>query len=247
MFIREYVHGFLDLCFPVVCVECGAVVSTARSDLPLCERCENDLPVLEGTVCWTCARPMGEQHPPETSSPSAIVCGDCRTQDLELEMVLAGFHYRGVMRTVIHDWKFSAHPEWSSWLGEQLYQQIEDRLDGDWDLLIPIPLYHEKETSRGFNQSRRLAQSLSKQTGLPVDESTKKTVPSKPQARLSREERLENLDDVFELAPDHRLSGKSVLIVDDIYTTGSTMNTVARKLKRGGVERMGALILARAE
>ena len=243
---RELSYGLLDLCMPVSCLLCGSNVETAQQRNPLCFDCSEDLPVFEGTNCYLCAKPIGSHPPPENRSPSAIVCGQCRTRDLILERTFGGFRYEGTIRRVIQDWKFGAHPEWGEWLVKSLTSQLPREELTDWDGFVPIPLRPERKQKRGFNQAEQLADGLAEVYSLPIFDELIKTRSTEPQARLKRSERIENLKGVFDIKDPSPCSGRSLLLVDDIYTTGSTLSSAGEVLKQAGVERIGAVVLARA-
>jgi len=243
---RELSYGILDLCMPVSCICCGSNVETVQQKLPICRDCSDNLPTMDGTVCYLCAKPMGSDPPPEHSAPSAFVCGQCRTETPILKRTLAGFRYEGTIRLVIQDWKFGGHPEWGPWLVKNLTKQLPGEEINDWDGLVPIPLRPERKHERGFNQAEQLARGLGEEYSIPVLDKIIKIRSTKPQAQLKRDERIDNLNGVFDVKDPPELSGRSILLVDDIFTTGSTLNSAGDVLRTIGVERIGAVVLARA-
>jgi ComF family protein len=116
----------------------------------------------------------------------------------------------------------------------------------DWDAMVPVPLFPARQRDREFNQAERLARHLSRATGIPVQSGwVKRIEPTKSQTRLSREERKENMRGAFACRPGADLSGARLLMVDDVFTTGSTTNACATELRRSGATRVCVWTLAR--
>jgi ComF family protein len=117
---------------------------------------------------------------------------------------------------------------------------------GDWDAIVPVPLFPAKQRLREFNQSERLARHLSRATGIPLEtKSVKRIQPTRTQTRLSRVERQENMSGAFACRKGMPLPGGRFVIVDDVFTTGSTTNACAKALKEAGATRVCVWTLAR--
>lgn len=218
--------------------------------MALCSRHSSELEPLGEPLCYFCSRPLGgsvhEHYHYEIASEP--ICGSCRKRTLVLDRVVAGFPFRDRLRTVVSDWKFEGHEEWGEWLGRRLAETVEDRLDWEeWDGLTPVPMHRRRRESRGFNQALQLARGLSEATGLPVLDCLRKHRRTDPQSNLDRDERHRNLHGAFSPDPEETVpsGGKSVLLVDDIYTTGSTLRTAAGVLLDEEIEEVGGLVLAR--
>lgn len=263
----ELFHAALDFVLPAYCVVCQSRVETARRSVPLCDDHVHALPEVPDVVCLQCSRPIGgddpiesnrgegarlledhEHGPRENELDRAPLCGPCRTRDHVLEFTRAGYIYRDPLRRVVHDWKFGGSSRWGHWLGERLASTLGDRVDvSRWDCLVPIPLSGVRLDERGFNQAEQLAVALSSQLRLPVVGCLRKRHATPPQSNLPRKQRLRNLSGTFETTvPADLLEGHSVLLVDDIYTTGTTLETAGTVLLDGGAGEVGALVLARS-
>lgn len=246
--IRDFWYGVLDVFLPVTCLNCQNIVETKMYPVPLCGACQDQFDPIEEPYCHRCARPIGssDDQSLESFAPS-VLCGDCRTRQLTLDATYAGYEYRGLMRQVISDWKFAGHEEWGDWFGKRLADTIEFRTPLDQiDFIQPIPLHENRHEERGFNQARQLASGLSEVWGIPVISDLEKIRETAPQVELSREERMENLRGVFSVDSNERLADSHVVLVDDIFTTGSTLRTAAGVLMDNGVETVTAVVLARA-
>ncbi len=177
------------------------------------------------------------------------MCGDCRLRKVEFEFVLAGFPYENQIREIIHDWKFGYFEPWGDWLGGQLAELLEERFNPQlWDCLVPVPLYFRKKKRRGFNQSDQLAERLGREFNLPVRTVLKKQSSTAAQSELDRQERLKNLGNCFRLKKGggDTISQQRILIVDDIYTTGTTLRNAGKTLQEGGAKSLGGILLARS-
>ena len=156
--------------------------------------------------------------------------------------------YEGSLREAIHRWKYEGKtyltPLFAKWMAEGLNRYWEpDSLD----LLIPVPLHRHRLRERGFNQVLLLVREIGFRTGIPYRKTIlQKKKPTIPQVTLSGLEREKGLRGAFHVIGGEELVGKSVLLVDDVYTTGATVNECSKMLRRGGAKRVDVLTLAHA-
>lgn len=225
-------------------------MDSSRCPVAICEGHRSELDPLKNHLCYFCSRPLGgsvyEHYHYEVASEP--ICGSCRKRNLALDRVVAGFPFEDPLRRVISDWKFNGNTEWGRWLGRRLAETVAERLDWEnWEGLTPIPMHHRRRSTRGFNQALQLAEGVSEATGLPVHESLRKHRRTDPQSSLDRDERHRNLRGTFSPNPEEPVPTgvDSILLVDDIYTTGSTLRTAGGVLNDQGVEIVGGLVLAR--
>lgn len=234
---------------PIQCLFCARVVSSRDLPVPVCRQCAEDFTEITPPACWLCAVPMGSSSQGEEAveTPEAVVCGDCRTRDLTLSNTLAGYEYRGKLRDVVADWKFGGDRSWGLWLGQKLLGIVEDRVDPEMiDAVVPIPLHEERRKERGFNQARQLGRVLADAFETPRRPWLSKIRETRPQSELSRQERLDNLEGAFVVPEECDPEGKHIMLVDDIFTTGSTLRCAATTLKNSGAVNITAVVLARA-
>jgi ComF family protein len=157
-------------------------------------------------------------------------------------------YYEGSLQEAIHQWKYegktSFNPIFGEWMAEGLNRYWDPGL---FDLLIPIPLHRERLRERGFNQALLLAKELNRRTGIPYRKRVlRKKRPTIPQVNLSGAEREKGVRGSFHVIEREELEGKSVLLVDDVYTTGATVNECSKVLLAGGAARVDVLTLAHA-
>ncbi|MCJ7803131.1 MAG: ComF family protein [Desulfobacterales bacterium] len=207
-----------------------------------CSNCLSEIHWIESPYCSVCGIPFiskeVESHP----------CGACVTHRKYFTMARALGTYEGSLQEAIHHWKYEGKtnltPFFAEWLAEGLKRYWEpDSLD----LLIPVPLHTQRLRERGFNQALVLVKELSRRTGIPYQKTTlQKKKPTVPQVNLSGAERGKGLRGAFHVIGKEELVGKSALLVDDVYTTGATVNECSRVLRRGGAKRVDVLTLAHA-
>ncbi len=229
--VRAIYYWLLDLVLPPVCSEC------ARVGHWLCERCALALPLFEGPMCEYCGRPH---------SPSGI-CPVCRESPLSVQPIRSAFLFEGAIREALHALKYQG--------GQQIVETLGEPLRRSWqqsalesDLLIPVPLHPDRERRRGYNQAQLLARALGWRLGLPV--ASRLLVRARDtvsQTRLDREARQRNVEGAFVLqARCSELAGMRVTLIDDVATTGATLNACAVVLRAAGVKEVNAFTLARA-
>ncbi|MGZ3512977.1 MAG: ComF family protein [Thermodesulfobacteriota bacterium] len=156
--------------------------------------------------------------------------------------------YEGSLQEAIHRWKYEGKtyltPFFAQWMAEGLSRYWES---DSFDLLIPVPLHPQRLRERGFNQALLLVKEISFRTGIPYGKTVlQKKRPTIPQVTLSGMERERGLRGAFHVTGGEGLLGKSVLLVDDVYTTGATVNECSKVLRRGGAKRVDVLTLAHA-
>jgi ComF family protein len=163
-------------------------------------------------------------------------------------MARASGAYEGSLRQAIHRWKYEGKthltPFFAEWMATGLKHYWESN---SFDLLLPVPLHTRRLRERGFNQALLLVKELSHRIGIPYEKTIlQKKRPTIPQVNLSGAEREKGVRGAFDVIGKEELERKSVLLVDDVYTTGATVNECSKVLLRGGAERVGVLTLAHA-
>ena len=219
-------HG-LNCLLPESCLLCNA---DSRTGL-LCPDCRKDLPELPATRCPQCSIPttFGER------------CGACLKAPPHFNRTIALFRYDFPVDRIIHALKYGHQLAVADWLGGQLAAH----LNAENQLIIPLPLHPDRLRERGFNQSAELARAIGNLLKLAVDRSTLfRNCATQPQAELPLKERHKNVRNAFECRAD--LSGKNIQLIDDVMTTGATVNECARVLKLHGAADISVVVAARA-
>ena len=184
-----------------------------------------------------CGRPVGS----EISSPE--FCYDCRKQGYDkktyIKQAKSLYLYKGTIKNVMYRLKYANKREYSAFFSKIAMEQLDDWLKQiGAEVIVPVPMYGKKQKKRGYNQAESIAYALSRRTGLPVDaKCVKRTSDTLPQKGLTAQERRNNLKNAFQKGKCV-VQYKCVLVVDDIYTTGSTAEAVAHELIKEGAHRV---------
>lgn len=231
-------HMILDLFFPPRCVGCD------RVDYSLCPDCCQAIERVVPPCCPRCGRAV---LAPADSSETVrrAACDVCAIRPLRLDGVRATAEFRGIARRAIHALKF--------WGRTDLAQPLADLMAAAWedgpfpvDCIIPVPLHHGRLRKRGYDQAVLLAVELARRIDLPVlPEALARSRMTEPQTGLDARARRRNVDGAFSGGPTN-LKGRSVLLVDDVCTTRSTLQACADALRAVGAARVFAVTLARA-
>lgn len=217
--------------FPLQCLQCG------KEDCWLCTDCLNNLHFRFRQVCPVCKRRVTEL---------GSLCGSCQGESNLDGILIACEEHEEVLRKLIHKFKYNFYGEISQTLGSILLKSFLDNFQSTEDLvLVPIPLHPRRERWRGFNQSVLLASFLGSYGNLLVLKNLLvRNRYTKPQMKLKRSARLQNLQAAF-AALQEVSAEKTYVLVDDVVTTGSTLEACAEALRQAGARRVWGLALSR--
>ena len=217
---------FARALLPQSCHLCGAESVGA----PLCSPCLEDLPWLPRNRCAVCALPL----------PSGSVCGACLDRSPRFDSVVALFAYRYPVDALIHAFKYGRRLALARVLGGLLARAV----DRDVDAIVPMPLARGRLAERGFNQALEIARVVAAGTGVRwLPDACRKVADTSPQATLPWKERARNVRRAFVCDAD--LDGMRVAVVDDVLTTGATLNELARVLRKAGATEVRGWVVAR--
>ena len=239
--ITYYVRSFVRFLYPPYCAICQKVLSLDETHI--CYSCEKKITPIQAPCCRRCS------HPLPAYGPSTVLCQSCRSNRPYFDRGFSLISYDDQSKEIFHQAKFQKKP----WLFDAFRVNVkkfsQDESIASYDMIIPVPLDSRREHDREFNQADLIAHMLIRQMGLkiPVKKLLKKNKITKPQSQLHRLERLHNLKNAFSVRNSKSIQNKSVLLVDDIITTGSTLNECAKLLKEHGAARVDFFTLARAQ
>jgi ComF family protein len=234
----DYLKKFYYWLLPPTCILCHAKAASTRD---LCAACIEDLPILPQS-CPVCAKTL-------TGSPAAgLHCGDCLRQPPAFDATYALFAYLPPITKLIMELKFHHKLVNARILG----QLMADTLQNRWyynktlpDVIIPVPLHAKRLQERGFNQALEIARPISKILQIPLDTfSCQRTRHTTAQARLAAEQRHQNIKNAFIINQD--FTGQTIALLDDVITTGQTIEELSKTLKKAGTKRIDVWALARA-
>jgi ComF family protein len=238
---KVFLASLLELFLPRQCAGCRKVWLHSEQGF-WCEDCLDDLPWIESPLCPQCGRPF-----PKSPSAPDHLCGDCLQSVFIFDGARSAVHHAGVVRRRIHQMKFGGQLHWVPPLADLLVTLYRRKASPFADVIFPVPLHLKRLRQRGFNQSGLLAKVLGRRVGLPVryDVLVRKFW-TEPQTRLNRVQRLANVKDAFHVPDSGTVKGRRVVIIDDVYTTGTTLNECAKTLKSAGAAAVHALTVCRA-
>src|SRR5437867_6894278 len=236
---------FLDLIlhwvFPTDCASCGRPATERR--LPFfCRDCWKTIRPIEGPVCPRCGRPF--DSPLALISTPAYLCGPCRKKPPAFDRALSPYRYEGILEQAIHLFKYRRRDALATPRADWMLVWTDQLPSGS--LVMPCPLHPSRLRHREFNQALALADRIADRLGLPLSfEQLVRVRATRPQTELDRKERARNVRRAFAVQEPAGLDGQRVLLVDDVLTTGATVNECARALRQAGVESVTVLTLAR--
>jgi len=225
-----------DILFPPCCAACRARLFAPAGD-HLCHDCLESIRLIEPSICTVCGQPF---HGPQGTGH---MCGQCIKDPPSFNTARSVFQYQGSVRTLIHRIKYKDDGHALMALSSMAREHV--LLDYvKPDMVIPVPLHSKRLRKRGFNQSLRLAGAIFPHIPLRVDILTR-TLNTKPQTELSMKARLRNVRNAFETAKRLPEGVKTILLVDDVYTTGATVRACAKTLKKAGAKEVHVFTVAR--
>lgn len=226
----------LRIVLPSWCVACDRPLPWRHRTASCCGSCWGSLPRIAGPKCGSCALPI----------PQGDRCIDCRADPLPVEWCDAWGEYRGSLERVLHALKFDRHDFLADPLAGLLEETLRGRADLAFDALVPVPMPRNKERRRGYNQAERIARALAPRVGLRCDSSLlKRGAERATQSTLPKRARAANVRGAFEASP--RANDLSLLLIDDICTTGETLRACAIAMLDQGAKRVCAVAVAKAK
>ncbi|MCX6740832.1 MAG: ComF family protein [Candidatus Parcubacteria bacterium] len=225
----------LDLIFPVQCLGCG------RSDSYLCPHCLESILLIDYFVCPVCRRP----------STNGQTCPRCQSKT-KLDGLIYALNYdQPLVRQAVHAIKYSFIQDLMPIMANLLIKVLDQSCfhqDFRADAVIPIPLHRQKLAQRGFNQAELLAEILGRKYSWKIDNKVlQRTRSTRSQTELPRLKRLANVKNIFRVRTPESIKNKNIILVDDVCTTGATLEEATKILKQHGAAKIWAITLARGE
>jgi ComF family protein len=235
--IRDLARGLLHLAYPSVCAFCTKPTAIGSGDF--CSECRTAIVTDPHPTCQRCASTLGPNLPPGPD------CTKCRGTAFAFERVVRLGPYEGIRREAILRMKHGHHEGLAESLGELWAADALKPLQAvGAHAIVPIPLHWRRRWSRGYNQSAALAAALASSLQVPLIGGRLRRVRATPIQTGGALARRENVRGAFRAKADPRWRGKTILLVDDVLTTGSTASTVARELRTAGAGRVVVAVLA---
>lgn len=227
-------EGFLDLIYPsnIYCISCGNIIDDSRP-YALCDSCVRTLKWANGRTCGKCGKILQDGYGPE-------LCTDCAEIDHVFEKGFTCVEYGAAERDLIHRFKYKEQ----AYLGRKLAEIMYDRIrieELEPDLILPVPMFGRKQKLRGYNQAAVMASKLAKYMGVPYSAKLLlRVVETEAMSKLGAQGRRRNIREAFSVPREkaEQLAGKTILLVDDVFTTGSTADACAATLLEAGAVRV---------
>ncbi len=244
--ISVAVRSVFSIFFPSDCRLCGIpLVNISR--LPVCRECLDSIQPISAPQCVQC----GERLLPAQLLMGDGHCQGCRDFEPEFDRAVSFGEYAGALRGLIHLLKYDKVLPAAPVLGAMLAEvigQLESGLEESSVLIVPVPLHASKRGERGFNQAELLVRAAVRRLPRRVEVAAgllKRERPTHSQVGLTREERVANMRGAFRVTDPQRVKGRTVIVVDDVMTTGTTVSECASVLRKAGAERVWAATVAR--
>ncbi len=205
----------LSLLFPEKCIYCGEIM--LKSPVPICENCAKNIPVIKGERCKYCSKEQSECF--------------CKLGDYAFIRNVSVLKYEGVGTTIIKRFKFGKKIQLAGFIGKEIATCVKkDYSDINFDFITYVPMNRFKQFTRGFNQSELIAKEIGKILSLPVKNTLSKKFSFKEQKSKSRKDRIKSVRGQFKALSTY--DNKTILLIDDVFTTGATLSECSLMLKR---------------
>ncbi len=233
----DYGKALERIVYPPVCQLCSTDLSWFEEII--CESCKNSFRKLQPSLCFRCSKEIGPFS-------ARTLCEECSSSTHCIEKTWAIYDFNASLRKFFHQIKFGSRHSPLMIFREEIRTFARQNIPENFSAVVPVPLDWKKRWTRGFNQSKILALFLSQALESPLVELLKKKKPTRPQSILSKRDRERNLAGSFRYSGKQALRKETVLLVDDIYTTGNTVRECGRILKANGAAKIYVFALARA-
>lgn len=227
--IQKIINFVLDIIYPPKCIFCKTILSPG-TEVQICTECYEKIPFISNQItCEICGQPLDTIYGQEK-------CMDCRKKQPCFEQSTSPCEYTGIIRKAIVNFKFYGKKHYAKTLGRLMVEHLKEiQTIPIVHIIVYTPLHPKRLLERGYNQAELLAKVVGKELNCPVGKDViRKVKNTPPQSHLSRQERLKNLQGAFQLNPKVNLKGLTILLVDDVYTTGATVDACAKLLKESG-------------
>jgi len=239
--LKAILTGIADIVFPPRCPLCQAVLHDHGAAL-FCDACNRQIRRIGTPFCPACGLPFQTHEGPNH------LCGECVLRPKAFSAARAAGPYETLLLEAVHRFKYLGKSALGKILGRFMAgQDYPDFAIASYTLIVPVPLHVKRLRERTFNQSLILARAIARKYAMALDfTSLKRHCWTQPQITLGKTDRQANVKGAFRIDHPERIAGEKILLIDDVYTTGSTLDECARLLVKNGAADVGVLTLARA-
>lgn len=238
--MKSFIRSVMDFVFPRICSVCGSPFDS-EEEPGICPHCLSQIKYIESPFCSLCGKPFHSEIITEH------LCGDCLTRKRYFSKARSVGYYDGVLRKATHLLKYKLKNHLALSLGHMMVQHVQYCFnDLAYHSIMPVPLHPARLRERGFNQALFLARSVSRTYTIPLDGYTlTRKRWTKPQVGLSERDRKDNVRSAFMIVKRDKVADRNILLVDDVYTSGNTVEECSKTLIQAGANRVDVLTLAR--
>ncbi len=241
IFREKFLSKALDFFFPQPCAYCET--KKISGGPYLCGMCQDSIQFISSSYCYVCGIPSNLSY---EDSRENFLCGPCRTKPPVFDKARSLGIHQGALRKLIHELKYGMRPGVMKEIDPLLEIYFASRRLSDF-YVTPIPLHIKKLEQREFDQAYLIGRKIAKILNLNfLPEILERVIETLPQASLTKANRLKNVRGAFRFLNEEKIKGRDILLVDDVFTTGATLNEAAKVLKRAKANRVYAFSLARA-
>ncbi|MBI4993772.1 ComF family protein [Candidatus Wolfebacteria bacterium] len=238
LFLIKVKNIIFDILFPPICLNCQKLITDKNNDkeIFLCADCRDKIKLNSSLFCPACRLRLAHNKK---------ICNHPNSQYL---LAAAGNYDDEIFKNLIHYFKYQSFENLTPFLGDLILNYL-NILNFNFSrfIIISIPLHKYRERRRGFNQANLLGEYVSKKLNLEFLDALKRIKNNEPQAKLKNsEQRIKNMENCFKIKDGYNVNGKNIILIDDVFTTGATMNEAAKILKQNNAKKIIALVLARA-
>ena len=244
MIFRKALDALAAVVFPAPCRICGEALASA-SRIPICEACLNSFERIGAPICSRCGRPFVSPIAAEASQP---LCRLCRAGKYSFDCARSFAQYNEQLTAAILLLKYEEIHSLGRWFAAQLTKVLASNEDFmRADVVVPVPLHPDRLRERGYNQAELIAGPLARRLNLKLGAYLLvRTLPRPPRLHLSRRERWESVRGAYAINKGVRVDNLRILLVDDVMTTGATLDVCAKALKGAGAAEVFGLTVGRA-
>ena len=240
MSLNEVLRNIADVIFPPRCLGCAEILPQ-QSLQTFCPACREKIRFITGSLCPICGMAFFDSPAPDH------LCGNCLENKPYFSLARAVASYETLILDAIHQFKYghniSTGTALASFMAEFCFPDFDFT---DYSLILPVPLHIRRLRERGFNQALILAKAIGEKHSIPVNFSLlKRRKFTLTQTGLDKKEREKNIRGAFAVTDNAKTEGKNIILIDDVYTTGATINQCAKTLIKAGAGKVAVLTLAR--
>lgn len=236
--LKAFTEWLLNLFFPPKCLSCQTLVAKTGS---LCAHCWNQMEFVHQPLCVQCG------HPFEFSLTEDTLCGECVANPPPYRKARTVCMYNDISRNIVTGLKYSDRTYIAPYIARWMTRNGQSLLE-EADYIVPVPLHRLRLFTRRYNQALLLANTIGKQTGIPLMHNLlKRKRHTPPQAGLTRNQRLKNVTGAFTIRSKYhkRICQKHIVLIDDVMTTGATIHACTRALLKAGAVRVDVITFSR--